>query len=84
MRSFENQCWRRKDFLKSEEEFKFLLHSESGAKWLAKTDKEISDLVENVTKSKGFFEDKTFDTPSSIGVQCLGNDKWKFLNNVPG
>ena len=84
MRSVENQCWRRRDLLKSEEKFKFLLHSEAGAKWLAGTDRAMSDLVENVTKSRGFFQDQTFHTPATIAVQCLGNDRWKFVDNVPG
>ena len=83
-RSIENQCWKRKDFLESEDEFKFLVHTESGVKWLAHTDQEISDLVHNVTKAKGFFDDVTFNTFSTISAQCLGNDKWKFLDNIPG
>ena len=80
-RSLENQCWRVKNFLKTEEEFKFLLHEEDGLKWLAGSDREISDLVENVTKSNGFYEDETFVTPARISVECLGNDKWRFLDD---
>ena len=54
-------------------------------RWLAHSDKEISDLVENVTKSSGFYEDETFVSPARISIECLGNDKWKFLDDyVPG
>ena len=80
-RSILNQCWRIKNFLETEEEFKFLLHEEDGWKWLGHTDKEISDFVENVTKARGFYEDETFLTPATISIECLGNEKWRFLDN---
>ena len=73
------------NFLRTEEEFAFLLHEEDGWKWLAHTDKEISDFVENVTKSRGFYEDETFLTQATISIECLGNEKWRFLdNNIEG
>ena len=85
VRSVLNQCWRVKNFLTTEEDFKFLLYEEDGFRWLAHTDKEILDLVENVTKSKGFYEDETFLTPATISIECLGNNKWKFLDDyIPG
>ena len=73
------------NFLETEDEFKFLLHEEDGWRWLAHTDTEISDLVENVTKSRGFYQDETFVTPARISIECLGNEKWRFLDDyIPG
>ena len=81
-RSVNNQCWRIKNTLINEEKFKFLLHAEKNVAWLGQTDQEISKMVENVTKTGGFYKNKTFDILTTISVQCTGNDTWKFPNGT--
>ena len=75
-RSLDNQCWRLNNFLLDEEKFKLLVHSEGGVPWLASTDQEMSQLVEDVTKSGGLYPDERFTILTSISVQCQGGDRW--------
>ena len=74
----DNQCWKEKNFLLNEEKFKFLVHSEAGKPWLAGSDPEMSQLVEDVTKAGGFYPEEKFTILTNISVQCLGGDQWNF------
>ena len=75
-RSLDNQCWRLNNFLLDEDKFKFLVHSEGGVPWLGSSDKEMSNLVEAVTKAGGLYPDESFTILTNISVQCQGGDKW--------
>ena len=74
----DNQCWKETNFLLNEEKFKFLVHSEAGKPWLAGSDPEMSQLVEDVTKAGGFYPEEKFTVLTNISVQCLGGDQWNF------
>ncbi len=74
----ENQCWKETNLLLEEEKFKFLVHSEGGKPWLAASEEEMSQLVEDVTKAGGFYPDEKFTVLSQISVQCQGADLWNF------
>ena len=76
----ENQCWKQNNFLLSEEKFKFLVHSQDGKPWLAASEQEMSQLVEDVTKAGGFYPDEKFTVLSNISVQCQGADQWNFTS----
>ena len=74
----DNHCWKETNFLLDEEKFKFLVHSEAGKPWLAGTEQEMSQLVEDVTKAGGFYPADKFTVLTNISVQCQGGDKWNF------
>ena len=46
--------------------------------WLGSSDKEMSNLVEAVTKAGGLYPDESFTILTNISVQCQGGDKWNF------
>ena len=46
--------------------------------WLAGSDQEMSQLVEDLTKAGGFYPDGSFTVLSNISVQCQGEERWTF------
>ena len=76
-RNIGNHCFKKSSFLKSPEDFQFILEESL----LSKSAEDIPKNLEKLVKSEGFLADREMDVHANITVTCLGNDEWVFAND---